>query len=109
AARAPFISLTQNNALWSQPVDRREGVAVGEMHRLTEGPAHDIFPSVSADGNRLAYLSNKKGNLDVWSKDLRTGVETAVATGGVPKRYPLISPSGSRIIYGEQADGNSIG
>ena len=70
---------------------------------------HDIFPSISADGNRIAYLSNKKGNLDVWSKDLRSGVETAVAGGGAPKRYPLISPSGSRIIYGEQAGVNSAG
>jgi Tol biopolymer transport system component len=109
AGRIAFTSLSQNNDLWSQPVDRREGVAAGEMQRLTEGPAHDIFPSISADGNRVAYLSNRKGNLDVWSKDLRTGVETAVAAGGAPKRYPLISPSGSLIIYGEQAGGNSIG
>ena len=109
AGRIVFTSLSESNNLWSQPVDRREGVAIGEMQRLTEGPAHDIFPSVSADGNRIAYLSNKRGNLDVWSKDLLSGVETAVAAGGASKRYPLISPSGSRIIYGEQAGGNSVG
>jgi Tol biopolymer transport system component len=109
AGRIVFTSLSENNNLWSQPVDQREGVAMGEMQRLTEGPAHDIFPSVSADGNRIAYLSNKKGNFDVWLKDLRRGVETAVAAGGVPKRYPLISPSGTRIIYGEQAGGRSVG
>jgi Tol biopolymer transport system component len=40
---------------------------------------------------------------------LRSGVETDVAAGGAPKRYPLISPSGSRIVYGEQAGGASIG
>ena len=107
--RIVFTSLSENNNLWSQPVDRREGVAIGEMQRLTEGAARDIFPSVSADGNRIAYLSNKKGNLDIWLKDLRSGVETAVAAGGAPKRYPLISPSGSRIIYGEQAGGSSFG
>ncbi len=109
AGRIVFTSLSENNNLWSQPVDRREGVAIGEMQRLTEGPAHDIFPSVSADGNRIAYLSNKKGNFDVWLKDLRSGAETAAAAGGAPKRYPLISPSGSRIVYGEQAGGVSVG
>jgi Tol biopolymer transport system component len=109
AGRIVFTSLSESNNLWSQPVDRREGVAIGDMQRLTEGPSRDIFPSISADGNHVAYLSNKKGNLDVWLKDLRSGVETDIAAGGAPKRYPLISPSGSRIIYGEQAGGKSLG
>jgi Tol biopolymer transport system component len=109
AGRIVFTSLSENNNLWSQPVDRREGVAMGDMQRLTEGSAHDIFPSVSLDGNRIAYLSNKKGHFDVWLKDLHSGIETAVAAGGAPKLYPLISPSGSRIIYGEQAGGGSVG
>jgi Tol biopolymer transport system component len=109
AGRIVFTSLSENDNLWSQPVDWREGVAIGDMQRLTEGSAHDIFPSVSADGNRIAYLSNKKGNFDIWLKDLHSRVETAVAAGGAPKRYPLISPSGSRIIYGEQAGGSFVG
>ncbi|MBI1788193.1 MAG: PD40 domain-containing protein, partial [Acidobacteria bacterium] len=105
--RIAFASVTHNSDLWSQPVEPHEGVVAGEMQRLTEGPANEIFPSVSADGNRLAFLSDRSGSLDVWLKDLRSGVETSVAAGGLPKRYPRISPSGSRIVYSEQAGGRS--
>src|SRR5207253_10595683 len=67
----PLAHLTLNHSrplrnLPSFPTRRSSDL---EMRRLTEGPANDIFPSVSSDGNRVAYLSDKKGSLDVWLKD----------------------------------------
>lgn len=43
------------------------------MRRITQDRAMNYRPSVSADGSKLAYVSDRTGNFDVWLKDLASG------------------------------------
>ncbi len=56
-------------------------------------------PQLSADGSKLAFCSTRLGNRDIWIKDLRSGVETAVAANPWPEERPLISPDGLLVAY----------
>jgi Tol biopolymer transport system component len=67
--------------------------------RLTENVAADIRPSISADGTRMVYNSNRLGSWDVWIKDLRTGKETALAATPQNEENPKITLDGSKVVY----------
>jgi Tol biopolymer transport system component len=43
----------------------------GEPRRLTAGPKIDAHPSISPDGSKLAFQSNRNGNFEIYVKNLR--------------------------------------
>jgi Tol biopolymer transport system component len=101
--RIAFSNVTANIDVWSLPVDHREGMAAGELRRLTENMSADIQPAISADGRRLVYASNRAGNYDVLTKDLQTGEETAITISPAFESIPMITPDGSEVAYNEYA------
>jgi serine/threonine protein kinase/Tol biopolymer transport system component len=103
--RMVFSNLTANVDIWSLPIDHREGVATGELARLTENPSVDVQPAISADGRRLVFASNRAGNSDVWAKNLRTGEETAITLSPVFESRPAITADGSKVAYNDWEGG----
>lgn len=96
--RMVFLNADVSTNLWSIPMDTNRARVTGERQSLTgvEG-IRDKSPSVSRDGNKVAFFSGS--NLMV--KDLVTGRETQLAqdvhvSGGTG---PAISPDGSFAIY----------
>ena len=69
---------------------------------ITRHPANDFYPSLSADGRFLSFVSDRSGNQDIWLRDLAPGSD------GIPKQLshhsttdtaPAISPDGRRLLY----------
>jgi len=44
-------------------------LASGTLHRMTQSPANDLLPSVSADGSRILFASNRTEAWQIWSVD----------------------------------------
>jgi Tol biopolymer transport system component/tRNA A-37 threonylcarbamoyl transferase component Bud32 len=97
--RLVFSSLTENGDIWSVPMDTNHAKVLGEVQRLTQDVASDIRPSITGDGTRMVFNSNRLGNWDVWIKDLRTGKETALAATPADELNPKISLDGSTVVY----------
>ncbi len=98
--RLVFSSIVENIAIWGLPIDANQGRPAGDIKRLTEATGNDIRPSVSADGSKLAFISNRSGSAQVWLKDLESGREialTASARGKVDAA--AVSPDGSKVAY----------
>ena len=100
--RLYFASLDRRVNLYRLPVAANEGRALGDPQPLTDTAAGDVWPSVSADGRRLVFLSNRQSSLDLWLKDLGTLQETPL--GPVEGFQANISPDGQRVVF--QADVN---
>jgi Tol biopolymer transport system component len=98
-ARIAFATLAQNENIWSLSVDPNTGKASGEPRRVTSTAAADVLPIPSADGKKIAFASNRTGNLHVWIKDLETGTETPLTSTPYNELPWLISPDGSRVVY----------
>jgi Tol biopolymer transport system component len=98
--RVAFSGLLRNQDVWALPIDPNEAAARGELERLTTSPASDEGPSVSSDGRKLVFRSNRSGDWSIWFKDLDTDKETALTTAN-PKhgRDSVISPDGSKVVY----------
>jgi Tol biopolymer transport system component len=95
-----FSSSVSNTDVWGLPVDANLGKVSGEIERLTENAATEIRPTISADGKKLVFLSDRSGQMNVWTKDLSSGKETPLGPFPKDKFYPVVSPDGSMIAFG---------
>ena len=94
-----YANLVENADIWSLPLDANRGQIKGPFQPLTRSAASDIMPSLSVDGRKLLFVSNRNGNAEVWLKDLETGLETAITSLPFQKRLSRISRDGSKAVY----------
>jgi Tol biopolymer transport system component len=66
---------------------------------MTANTGMNSWPTLSADGKTLGFISNRSGKMEVWAKDLETGKERPLTNDGVGKLRPLITPDGSLITH----------
>jgi Tol biopolymer transport system component len=77
-----------------------------ERARLTLTPEYDGAPRWSPDGTRLAFESDRAGNLDIYSMNADgTGLVQLTVDPGID-REPVWSPDGARIAFTSERDGN---
>ncbi|MBE9464965.1 DPP IV N-terminal domain-containing protein [Dyadobacter subterraneus] len=92
--------------------------ALGDLWIYTKGTkkpiqiTNDIFididPVWSPDGKKLAYTSDKKGNMDLYVRDLVTGKDSCMLDAPDNLKFPSWSQDGSKLAF-YQADPKSLG
>jgi len=97
--RLVFASVSDRTDIWSLPLDANQGIVTGEPQRLTQDAADDVCPSASADGKKVAFISYRSGQRDVWIKDLETGKESSLTMSPAAEYYPTMSADGSKVAY----------
>ena len=105
--RIAFGSFIENLAVWSLPIQPNQGKATGEPEQLTHDAAGDFMPSISRDGSKIVFVSTRPGQQEVWTRDLRTGQESALTATRVQKWDPKFSPDGSQIAFAEFGQGSN--
>jgi Tol biopolymer transport system component len=90
-----------NADIWGIPVSPNEGKVTGALKRWTHDPAIDVSPSLSADGSRLLFQSNRAGHYNIWQMETNSGTESLVASSPEDQLWPVISPDGSKVAWSE--------
>ena len=97
-------------AVYAKGLDRKaeiyvKGVGVAER-RITRNAAYDGFPSWSADGKRIVFVSDRanRGNSDIYVMDANGKNVKRVTRGGGQDIYPAFSPDGKRIAFSTNRD-----
>ena len=85
--------------VWSLNLKAGADDATHDLVRLVGGGGSNIRPTISRDGNTLAYLSNKTGRPLVWIKNLVRGTDRALTGGSRPEHWPVVSPDGTKVAY----------
>ncbi|MBA2260273.1 MAG: serine/threonine-protein kinase [Acidobacteria bacterium] len=77
-------------------IGRRDG---GAIRRITDDAARDRLPTWSPDGKSLLFYSNRGGEFEIWSIGVDGGSLRKVASRpGDGLIYPILSPSGDRLV-----------
>jgi len=75
-------------------------IGVQKTTQLTIWSGLDDFPSMSPDGNSVAYCSNHSGSFEIYVKALTAGAkEVQLTNDGKQNFEPAWSPDGQRIAY----------
>jgi len=94
-----FAGLVSNTDIWSLPIDANHAKPTGPLQTLVQSAAEDIHPSLSRDGNTLAWNSGRSGYPDIWVKDLQSGRESAITEGAREESRVLLTPDASKLAY----------
>lgn len=79
--------------LYAKPVDGRV------VTQLTSASGDDAMPSVSPDGTRLAFASNRSGNWDIYVMPVAGGPAVQVTLDSGDELHPSWSPDGTKLVF----------
>jgi eukaryotic-like serine/threonine-protein kinase len=82
----------------------------GPMMRLTTGSDLNTEPTLSPDGEWVAYASDRsgEGNLDIWVQRLSGGEPLRLTHDAADEREATFSADGSRIAFRSEREGGGI-
>ena len=81
----------------------------GNQRRLTDNRNNDWEPSWSPDGKRIAFMADRKGNIDkfdIYVMDVDGGNQHNVTQHRAWDGSPSWSPGNERIVFHSKRDGN---
>ena len=106
--RIAFSTQMENLDLWSLDInaDTSREPEGAELKRLTNHAGEDSHPSLSADGNKVAFVSTRSGNPDIWLMDLQTRAEINLTATPGEERWPKTGLTASRVAYGTRPRGS---
>ena len=98
-----FSRTLQDRSIWIRSMESPSG----DFKPLVDSPRSDHSASASPDGTRLAFISDRSGEDQVWVRKLSSGEERMVSEfSGVSLERPDWSPDGSRLIVGTVGSGD---
>jgi Tol biopolymer transport system component len=76
------------------------------LTQVTADPAIDNVPNWFPEGDRLEFISNRRGQFDAWSISLVSGKESLLADLGLGVGgYARLSPDGTRLAFNSNKSG----
>lgn len=87
---------TQHRATADIYIKDVQGRAVTQ---LTSDPANDIMPSLSPDGSRIAFASNRSGAWNIYVMPITGGRAIQLTSGSADDLHPSWSPDGRQIVF----------
>ncbi len=83
-------------------LDRRSGQIV---RRLTTARSIEVSPAFSPDGRRLAFVSDRTGQPQIYVLDLENGAERRLTNSGSYNTNPAWSPTADVVAYNSMLAG----
>jgi Tol biopolymer transport system component len=83
------------------------GLPQGLPEQVTDGPAGEFGPALSADGEKLVFLSNRVNGRRLFYRDLHNPKEKEISTEGYRYATPVFNRDGTAVMCVQYPDAKS--
>ncbi|HUR79892.1 MAG TPA: hypothetical protein VM733_03950, partial [Thermoanaerobaculia bacterium] len=97
--RLVFAILKQNAELWRLPVDPETGAATGAPEQVVAGARESSRGAWSPDGERIAFGSDRGGEMNLWLLSPRDGKTRRLTSGAGGDYQPNWSPDAQSLVF----------
>ena len=84
---------------WRLPVSPATGQATGQPSALLTDVPGGEPGAWSPDGRRIAFNSDRLGEMNIWVRELESGAERQVTTGAGGDYQPAWTPDGRELVF----------
>jgi len=102
-----FAILRQNADLWRLPVTPQTGLATGNPEEVVATTREDSRGAWSPDGTRVAFNSDRNGEMNLYLHSLVDGSNRQLTHGPGGDFQPQWSPDGKRLAFFSSRSGNA--
>jgi Tol biopolymer transport system component len=99
------LELYVMDAVDDEGIDGPDGEGDG-LRRLTDNGAPDFGPAWSPDGAKVAFVSGRDGNSEIYVMDADGTEPVRLTDHPLADQVPRFSPDGSRIVFQRSVAGN---
>jgi Tol biopolymer transport system component len=107
ASRLAISILKLNADLWRMPVDPRTGEPVGDPEPLVATTREDSRGSWSPDGRRVAFNSDRTGDMNLFVHSVDDGSVAQITKGPGGDYQPNWSPDGNKLVFFSSRSGTA--
>ncbi len=97
--RLVFAILKQNAELWRLPVSPETGEATGAPEQVVAGARESTRGAWSPDRERIAFGSDRGGEMNLWLLSSRDGKTRRLTSGAGGDYQPNWSPDGKSLVF----------
>jgi len=101
-----FATLKQNADLWKLPLSPETGHPTGSAEEVVATTREDSRGSWSPDARRIAFNSDRSGDMNVWLFSLDDGSSRQLTRGAGGDFQPTWSPDGRRLAFFSSRSGH---
>jgi Tol biopolymer transport system component len=94
-----FAILRQNADIWRLPVDPATGEAAGEPEPVIATTRENSRGAWSPDGSRIAFSSDRGGEMNLWLMNLDGGTMRQLTRGSGGDFQPNWAPDASSLVF----------
>ena len=105
--RLAFAVRGINADLWRLPVSPTTGRPTGAPEPVLATTRVESRGAWSPDGRRVAFNSDRQGEMNLWVRTLDGGADTRVTEGSGGDYQPTWSPDGRRLVFFSARGGNT--
>jgi TolB protein len=102
-----FAILRQNADLWRLPVTPASGAPTGPPEALVGSTREDSRGAWSPDGRRVAFNSDRTGDMNLWLRSLDDVSERQLTRGPGGDFQPTWSPDAKSLVFFSMRSGDS--
>lgn len=71
----------------------------GDAKRITSAPSYESVPIWSADGKKIAFASDRNGNMDIFVVDAKGGTPQRLTFNSTNETPESFNPEGTEVIF----------
>ena len=102
-----FAVLQQNADLWRLPVSPANGKPTGPPEEVISTTREDSRGSISPDGSRIAFNSDRSGDMNIWLFSFGDRSTRQLTRGPGGDFQPTWSPDGKQVVFFSSRNGNA--